>query len=283
MFLNALEHLLRRKLITLALVLFAVFMLLFWWGVSSSAGAVDKFHREAGEDTQPMVGPEGKAWMALATAGPMLAAILIGLTIIMGAGVLPDEIASGRLSLWAGLPQSRRSLYLSTTLAPLALCTAFGYLFFFSTALVVRLYFPFSPGNLLMAVAAMPVWISVTWAAVTALSLVLGRIPAMLLSFVLGGISATMGSIVELGKALPEVGESGVCKVAAVVTALFPIDRGYRAIMAGLLPAKTGIDELLALMGYAGSVSAGEFLYPLAWAAVTAFLGFLAFRKIEIR
>ncbi len=283
MFLNALEHLLRRKLLTLALSVFGVFMFLFWWGVSSSAKAADEFQIHAGEEVQSLMGPEDKAWMAMATAGPMLATILIGLTIIMGASVLPDEIASGRLSLWASLPQSRRRLYLSTTLAPLALCTALGYLFFFSAALVIRLYFPFSPGSPLIAVAAMPVWIAVTWAAVTTLSLVMGKIPAMLVSFILGGFSATMGSIVELGKTLPEVGESGVYKVAAVVTAVFPIDRGYRAILAGLLPARTSIDEFLALMGYAGTFSTGELLYPLAWAAAAAFLGFLVFRRTEIQ
>lgn len=283
MFLNALEHLLRRKLLTVALIVFAVFMLLFWWGLSSSAKTAGGFHNESGEGLNGMVTPEDKAWMAMATAGPMLATILIGLTIILCASVLPDEIASGRLSLWASLPQSRRSLYLSTTLAPLALSTALGYLFFITAALLIRAYFPFTPANPALALVAMPIWISVTWAAVTTLSLIMGKIPAMLVTFILGGFSATMGSIVELGKSIPEVGESGIYRVANTVTMVFPIDRGYRAILAGLLPARSTIDEFLALMGYSGSVSPTELLYPLVWSVLLIFLGFVVFRKMEVQ
>lgn len=283
MFLNALEHLLRRKLLTVALIVFAVFMLLFWWGLSSSAKADSGFTNESGEGMNGLMTTDDKAWMAMATSGPMLATILIGLTIILGASVLPDEIASGRLSLWASLPQSRRSLYIGTTLAPLVLSTALGYLFFITAALLIRAYFPFSPADLPLALVAMPVWISVTWAAVTTLSLVMGKIPAMLVTFILGGFSATMGSIVELGKTIPEVGESGIYKVANTVTMVFPIDRGYRAILAGLLPSRTSIDEFLALMGYSGSVSPAELIYPLAWSALFIFLGFMVFRRMEVQ
>lgn len=283
MFLNAFEHLLRRKLLTVALIVFAVFMLLFWWGLSSSAKADSGFTNESGEGMNGLMTTDDKAWMAMATSGPMLATILIGLTIILGASVLPDEIASGRLSLWASLPQSRRSLYIGTTLAPLVLSTALGYLFFITAALLIRAYFPFSPADLPLALVAMPVWISVTWAAVTTLSLVMGKIPAMLVTFILGGFSATMGSIVELGKTIPEVGESGIYKVANTVTMVFPIDRGYRAILAGLLPSRTSIDEFLALMGYSGSVSPAELIYPLAWSALFIFLGFMVFRRMEVQ
>jgi len=283
LFLNAFEHLLRRRLLTVAFIVFAVFMLLFWWGLSSSAKTAGGFHDESGEGMNGLMTPDDKAWMAMATAGPMLATILIGLTIILGSSVLPDEIASGRLSLWASLPQSRRRLFTSTTLAPLALSTALGYLFFITAALLIRAYFPFTPANLPLALVAMPVWIAVTWAAVTTLSLMMGKIPAMLVTFILGGFSATMGSIVELGKTIPEVGESGIYKVANTVTMVFPIDRGYRAILAGLLPAQTTIYEFLALMGYSGTVSPAELLYPLIWSMLVIFLGFVLFRRMEVQ
>lgn len=283
MFLNALEHLLRRKLLTVALVVFAVFILLFWWGLASSSKASNVIKVTSGDESHEMMNAEDKAWMAMATSGPMLATILIGMTIIMGASVLPDEIASGRLSLWASLPQSRLSLYISTTMAPLVLSTALGYLFFFTSALLIRAYFPYTPAGIPLAIVAMPIWISVTWAAVTTLSLVMGKIPAMLVTFILGGFSATMGSIVELGRTIPEVGESGIYTVANTITKLFPIDRGYRAILAGLLPTRSSIDEFLALMGYSGAVSAGELLYPLAWSALLCVLGYAVFRKMEIQ
>ncbi len=283
MFLNALEHLLRRKLLTVALVVFAVFMLLFWWGLSSSAKEVNDFQAVEGDAVHNLMTSEDKAWMAMATSGPMLATILIGLTIIMGASVLPDEIASGRLSLWASLPLSRRRLFAGTTLAPLALSTALGYVFFLSAALLIRAYFPYAPANILVALVAMPIWIAVTWAAVTTLSLVMGKIPAMLVTFILGGFSATMGSIVELGKTIPEVNESGIYVVANTVTMIFPIDRGYRAILSGLLPTRSTIDEFLALMGYSGEFSTIELLYPLIWSALLCFLGFVIFRKMEIQ
>jgi len=92
-----------------------------------------------------------------------------------------------------------------------------------------------------------------------------------------------MGSIVELGKTIPEVGESGIYKVANTVTMVFPIDRGYRAILAGLLPARTTIDEFLALMGYSGTVSPAELLYPLIWSMLVIFLGFVLFRRMEVQ
>lgn len=283
MFLNALEHLLRRKLLTVALSVFAVFILLFWWGLASSSKASNAFQLTSGEESHELMNSGDKAWMAMATAGPMLATILIGMTIIMGASVLPDEIASGRLSLWASLPQSRRRLYAGTTMAPLALSTALGYLFFFSSALLIRAYFPYTPSGIPLALLAMPIWISVTWAAVTTLSLVMGKIPAMLVTFILGGFSATMGSIVELGKTIPEVGQSGIYKVANTITMVFPIDRGYRAILAGLLPSRSMMDEFLALMGYSGAISPGELLYPLAWAALLWLSGYALFRRMEIQ
>ena len=285
MFLNAIEHLLRRKLLTVSLIVFAVFILLFWWGVASSAGTTESnvhINSPSG-GRQPVVSPEDKAWIAMATAGPMLATILVGLTIVMGASVLPDEIASGRLSLWASLPQSRLKLYVSTSLAPLALSTVLGWLFFFSSTFLIRAYFPFAPASFSTALIAMPIWIAVTWAAVTTLSLIMGKIPAMLVTFILGGFSATMGSIVELGKTIPEVGESGIYRVAGIVTLVFPIERGYRAILAGLLPTRSTIDEFLALMGYSGNISTGELLYPLVWSALLFFLGYVAFRKKEIQ
>lgn len=284
MFLNALEHLLRRKLLTLGLVVFLVFMLLFWWGLSRSTGTGDGFHlnRSDGERHE-VVSSEDKAWIAMSTSAPFLATVLIGLTIIFGASVLPDETASGRLSLWASLPQSRLRLYLCATLAPLALSTALGYLFFFTLALTISAYFPYTPSSIPTALTAMPVWIGVTWAAVTTLSLIMGKIPAILVTFILGGFSAAMGGIVELGRSIPEVADSGIFRVAGTVTRIFPIDRGYRAIIAGLLPASSGIDDFLVLMGYSGKTSTGELLYPLLWSVLLFSLGFILFRGRDIQ
>ena len=175
MFLNSFEQLLRRKLLLVAFLAAVAFLALYWWGVSSAAEAIN-----SSESKDPMMASFTTADSALAaifTAGPMVATLITSLVIILGASILPDEIAAGRMSLWTSLPQTRLRTFLGTTFSPLAASIALGYLLFGGTALITNRYFPFTPTNALTALVSLPVWLMVCWSAVVTLSLLLKKIP----------------------------------------------------------------------------------------------------------
>jgi len=271
MFLNALEHMARRKLLLIVGILSFLFLLLFWHGIASA-------------DPQSMKSDGGlpatdadMAYAALSIAGSMLSVMVWGLTIILGASILPDELDAGRMSIWAALPQSRFKVYASTALAPLVVSVIIGYILFGLTAVITSFYAPFTPSSIPLAIVSMPVWLSATWAFVILFSMILGKIPAMLITFILEGFAVGMGNLFELGKSVEELHEAGIYTVARVVTFVLPFERGYRSLQMGLLPKATILEEALAFLGFGGDLPLWEVIYPAVWAAVLFFLGYRIF------
>jgi len=276
MFLNALEHMTRRKLILIVGILSVVYLLLFWKGIASADP--QSLRVESGIPASNA----DLAYAALTIAGSMLSVMVWGLTIVLGASILPDEMDAGRMSIWAALPQTRFRVYASTTLAPLLVSVVFGYILFGLTAVITAFYAPFTPSSIPLTVISMPIWLSATWAFVILGSMIVGKIPAMLITFVLEGFAIGMGNMVELGKNLPELHDSTFYVVARVVTFILPFERGFRSVQMGLLPEASMIDEALAMLGIGGSLPLWEVIYPGVWAAALFFLGYRIFRKKDL-
>ncbi|PIE52075.1 hypothetical protein CSA37_08450 [Candidatus Fermentibacteria bacterium] len=276
MFLNALEHMARRKLLLIVGILSVLYLLLFWRGIAAAdpkSLVVDSGLKATDSDL---------AYAALTIAGSMLSVMVWGLTIVLGSSILPDEMDAGRMSIWTALPQTRFRVYAATTFAPLIVSVIFGYLLFGLTCLITSFYAPFVPSNALQAIVSIPVWLSATWAFVILASLVTGKIPAMLITFVLEGFAVGMGNMVELGKNIPEINESVFYTVARVITFILPFERGYRSVQAGILPASSIIDEALAFFGIGGTIPLWETLYPAVWAAALFYLGYRIFSRKDL-
>ncbi len=276
MFLNALEHMTRRKLILIVGILALGYLLLFWRGIASADPQSLRTEGNIPASNADL------AFAALSIAGSMLSVMVWGLTIILGASILPDEMEAGRMSIWAALPQSRFKVYASTTLAPFLVSVTVGYLLFGLTALITSFYAPFTPSSIPLAVFSMPIWLSATWAFVILFSMMVGKIPAMLITFILEGFAVGMGNIVELAKGIPELHESTFYTVARIVTFILPFERGYRSVQMGLLPEATVIEEALAFMGFGGALPFWEIIYPAIWAALLFFLGYRLFLKKDL-
>lgn len=276
MFLNALEHMARRKLLLIVGILSLCYLLLFWRGIAS----VDP--QSLGEESGIPTSNADLAYAALSIAGSMLSVMVWGLTIVLGASILPDEMEAGRMSIWAALPQSRFKVYASTTLAPLMVSIVFGYLLFGLTAVITAFYAPFTPSNIPLAVLSMPVWLSATWAFVILFSMIVGKIPAILITFILEGFAVGMGNIVELAKGVPDLHESTFYTVARIVTFILPFERGYRSVQMGLLPKASMVEEALAFMGFGGALPLWEIIYPGVWAAILFFIGYRLFLKKDL-
>jgi ABC-type transport system involved in multi-copper enzyme maturation permease subunit len=280
MFRNSLEQLLRRKLLLVALIASVAFLALYWWGVSSAEKAISSTPSD--DPMMQALTPADSALAAIFTAGPMVAMLVTSLVIILGASILPDELAAGRISLWTSLPQTRLQVFLGTTLSPLFASIVLGAFLFAGTALITGHYFPFRPTGIALAVVSLPVWLMVAWASVTTLSLVVKKIPAMLITFCLAGISSFMGSLYELSRLVPELENSAIGTIAKIAMLVFPADRGYRGVLYGLLPADSMITEGAAFFGVSGSVPAWELLYSVMWATAVLALGYWRFRRMDL-
>ncbi len=276
MFLNALEHMTRRKLLLIVGILSLFYLLLFWRGIASATP--DSMEIEGGLPASNA----DIAYAALSIAGSMLSVMVWGLTIILGASVLPDEMEAGRMSIWAALPHSRFKLYVATTLAPLLVSVVTGYILFGLTALITSFYAPFTPTNIPLALISMPIWLSATWAFVVLFSMIAGKIPAMLITFILEGFAVGMGNMVELAKAVPDLHESTFYTVARIVTFILPFERGYRSVQMGLLPKASMLEEALAFMGFGGELPMWEIIYPAVWATALFFVGYKIFQKKDL-
>ena len=276
MFLNALEHMTRRKLLLIVAIMSLAYLLIFWRGIASADPQSLKV-----EGDLP-VSDADLAFAALSIAGSMLSVMVWGLTIILGASILPDEMEAGRMSIWAALPQSRFKIYTLTTLAPLLVSVIVGYVLFGLTAFITSFYAPFTPQNIPLAIISMPIWLSATWSFVILFSMIVGKIPAMLITFILEGFAVGMGNMVELAKGVPELYESTFYMVARIVTFILPFERGYRTVQMGLLPEASLIEEALAFLGFGGNLPLWEILYPLGWSAILFFLGYRIFKNKDL-
>lgn len=276
MFLNALEHMLRRKLILIAAVLSLFYLFLFWRVVASAN--MEDFSLESGI---PATGAD-LAYAVLSISGSLLSVMVWGLTIVMGASVLPDEMEAGRMSIWSALPQSRFSVFRATTLAPLCVSVVFGWLLFGATALITSFYAPFTPSSIPLALVSIPLWLSVTWAFVILLSQIAGKIPAILVTFLLEGIAVGLGNLVEVGKHVPELSSTGFYASIRIITFALPFERGYRSLMMGLLPKTSLIEEALAFFGFGGSIPLWEIIYPGVWSAGIFYLAYRVFKARDL-
>ncbi|MCP4646384.1 MAG: hypothetical protein GY852_01445, partial [bacterium] len=90
MFLNALEHMTRRKLLLIVGILSFFYLVLFWRGIASADP--QSLRTESGIPASNA----DMAFAALSIAGSMLSVMVWGLTIILGASILPDEMEAGR-------------------------------------------------------------------------------------------------------------------------------------------------------------------------------------------
>jgi ABC-type transport system involved in multi-copper enzyme maturation permease subunit len=280
MFLNSLEQLLRRKLLLVALIASAAFLALYWWGVSSAADAIN--FTDSSDPVMASLTPADSALAAMFTAGPMVAMLITSLVIVLGASILPDELAAGRMSLWTSLPQTRFRVFLGTTLSPFVASLALGILLFGGTALITGMYFPFRPTSIFTVAISLPIWLMVAWSAVTTLSILMKKIPAMLITFCLVGISSFMGSLFELSRLVPQLEKSAIGSIAKIAMLIFPADRGYRGVLYGLLPRDSMITEGAAFFGVSGSIPAWELAYSVLWASVILALGFWRFRTMDL-
>jgi ABC-type transport system involved in multi-copper enzyme maturation permease subunit len=281
MFLSTLEHLLRRRILLIALLAALAMLLLFWWGVSEAAGAY-----ESGELSQgPRQSPVSESDMALgavllgSAAGSML---LTALAVILCASVLPEEFETGRISLWAALPISRTRLYVGSTAASLACSTGIGALLFGGVLLVTALYLSFTPTAPFLAAVSMVGWLAVIWSAVTTLSMVAGKIPAMLVTFGLCGIASFGGGMIQVGGIVPEVADSAVYSVASIFRMVFPADMALRGLLFGMMPAEGIVQEGMAFIGVSEKTPPWHPVYALLWAAVVTALGVMRFRRRDL-
>ena len=280
MFWNSLEQLLRRKLLLVAFVASLAFLGLYWWGVSSASEALSTASES--DPAAAAITTADSALAAIFTAGPMVAMLITSLVIILGASILPDELAAGRISLWTSLPQTRLRVYIGTTLSPMVVSLVLGLFLFAGTAVITGVYFPFHPTNPLLSMLSLPIWLMVSWASVTALSLLVKKIPAMLITFCLAGISSFMGSLYELSRLVPKLEDSAIGTIAKIAMLVFPADRGYRGVLYGLLPTDSMITEGAAFFGVSGNVPAWELSYAVLWSVVVLALGFWRFRSMDL-
>jgi len=281
MFLNCIEQLLRRKIVLTAFIATLVFLGLYWWGVSTASTA--DLHLEAGPAKQAasMLGPADVALAAIITAGPLAATLVTALIIVIGSTLLPEEIGQGRMPFWLSLPQSRLMVYLSAGSAPLAVSYALSLILFGGIFLITRIYFPFTPRNVLLVFISMFSWLTVIWAAVMMLSLILRKIASMLIVFFLSAVASLFGGIHEIMQMFPGDAPEALVTITNTIIYVFPADRGYRGVIYGMIPRDAVITENLAFFGVTASVPPVHIIYAFAWSLVLLALGYWKFSKID--
>lgn len=281
MFLNGLEQLLRRKIVLTAGIATLVFLGLFWWGVSAASGAdLQTGHGKEFQATG-MLRPADAALAAVVTAAPLAATLITALMVVIGSTMLPEEIDEGRMPFWLSLPQSRLKVYLLTSLAPLALSYALSMLIFGGILLITRSYFWFMPKSLLLVPVAMLSWLSVIWAAVILLSLLVKKVAAMLIAFFLAAVSSLFGGLYEIMRMFPDTAPPLLETITRTVMFVFPADRGYRGVLYGLIPSDAVITENLAFFGVTAQVQTVHLAYALLWSLVLLSLGYWRFRRMD--
>jgi ABC-type transport system involved in multi-copper enzyme maturation permease subunit len=281
MFLNGLEQLIRRKIVLTAAVATLVFLGLFWWGVSAASGVDLQAERGQGFEASRMFGPSDAALAAIVTAAPLAATLVTALMIVIGATMLPEEIDEGRMPFWLSLPQTRFRVFLHTGLAPLALSYALAMVLFGGILLITRAYFAFTPGNIPLVFISMLSWLTVVWAAVILLSLLVKKVAAMLIVFFLSAVASLFGGLYEIMRMFPGEAPQALVTIARTIMYSFPADRGYRGVLYGLIPRDGTITENLAFFGVTAGIPPLHIVYAFLWSAVLIALGYWKFRRID--
>ncbi|MBN2586230.1 MAG: ABC transporter permease subunit [Candidatus Fermentibacteraceae bacterium] len=281
MFLNGLEQLARRKIVLTAVIATMVFLGLYWWGISAASTADLEGGHGQGYGAAKMLGPADAALAAIVTAAPLAATLVTALMIVIGATMLPEEMDEGRMPFWLSLPQTRLRVYLHTSLAPLALSYALAIILFGGIFLITRSYFAFTPRNIPLVFVSMLSWLTVVWAAVILLSLVVRKVASMLIVFFLTAVASLFGGLYEIMRMFP--GEAPAALVTITRTAMyaFPADRGYRGVLYGLIPRNGTITENLAFFGVTASIPPLHLVYAFSWSLVLLALGYWKFRRMD--
>ncbi|RKZ06572.1 hypothetical protein DRQ25_13625 [Candidatus Fermentibacteria bacterium] len=281
LFLNGIEQLLRRKIVLTAAIATVAFLGLYWWGVSAASSAdLSMGHGEA-DMAVAMLGPEDAALAAILTAGPLAATLVTALIIVIGSTMLPEEIGQGRMPFWLSLPQTRLKVYLSLGLAPLAVSYVLALILFGGIFVITSIYFPFTARNIPFVFISMLAWLTVVWAAVMLLSLVLKKIASMLIVFFLSSIASLFGGLYEIMKMFPGDTPKALETITHTVIYVFPADRGYRGVLYGLIPADAVITENLAFFGVTASVPSLHLVYAFFWSLVLLSIGYWKFRRMD--
>lgn len=281
LFLNGIEQLLRRKIVLTAGIATVAFLALYWWGISAASSAeLSMGHGEA-DMAVDMLGPEDAALAAIITAGPLAATLVTALIIVIGSTMLPEEIGQGRMPFWLSLPQTRLKVYLSIGLAPLAVSYVLALTLFGGIFAITMIYFPFAPRGILMVFVSMLAWLTVVWAAVMLLSLVLKKVASMLIVFFLSAVSSLFGGIYEMMQMFPGEVPKALETITYAVFYAFPADRGYRGVIYGLIPGDSVITENLAFFGVSASVPSSHLIYAFLWSLLLISIGYWKFRKMD--
>ena len=281
MFLNGIEQLLRRKIVLTAVIATVVFLGFYWWGVSAASSIEFNPGNDSADPVMGMLGPADAALAAIITAGPLAATLLTALIIVIGSTMLPEEIGQGRMPFWLSLPQSRLRVFLSTSLAPLAVSFTLSVILFTGISVITWIYFPFSPRSIPLAFISMFIWLAAIWASVTLLSLIIKKVASMLITFFLAAIASMFGGIYEMMKMFPGDAPDALVTVTRVIMFVFPADRGYRGVIYGLIPKNAIITENLAFFGVTANVPPVHLIYAACWSIVFLGLGYWKFRSMD--
>lgn len=281
LFLNGIEQLLRRKIVLTALLATVVFLGLYWWGVSAASKADMHMGQDQADIAVDMLGSADAALAAIITAGPLAAMLVTALIIVIGSTMLPEEIEQGRMPFWLSLPQSRLKVYLSTGFAPLAVSYGLSLILFGGIIIITLIYFPFTPRNIPLVFVSMFLWLTVIWAAVMLLSLIVKKIASMLIVFFLASVATLFGGLHEMMLMFPGEAPDALVTVTNTVIYVFPADRGYRGVIYGMIPRDAVITENLAFFGVTASVPPIHLIYAVFWSLLLLSIGYWKFRRMD--
>jgi hypothetical protein len=285
MFLNGIEQLVRRRIVLVAVLAALAFLGFYWWGVSAAAASFSRGELTAWDpETEMLVNmlnPADAALAALITAVPLAATLLTALTVVLGSSMLPDEISRGRMPFWLSLSQPRVRVYLGTGLAPLAVALVLALVLLSGLMAITGLYFPFSPRSIPLALLSMCVWLTVVWASVTVLSVLLSKVASMVITFFLAGVSSMFGGIYEIMQQFPGDAPPALLTVARVTMIVFPADRGFRGLLYGVIPQDAAVTQNMAFFGVSASIPPLHLAYGLLWSLLLLALGYIRFRRTD--
>jgi hypothetical protein len=285
MFLNGVEQLIRRKIVLVAVLASLAFLGFYWWGVSAAASSFSRGELTAWDPQTEMLvemlNPADAALAALITAVPLAATLITALTIVLGSSMLPDEISRGRMPFWLSLSQTRMRVFLGTGLAPLAVSLCLSLLLLAGLMIITGIYFPFNPRSIPLALLSMTVWLTVVWASVTVLSVLLSKVASMVITFFLSGVSSMFGGLYELIRQFPGDAPPAILTIAKVTMVVFPADRGFRGLLYGIIPQDAVVTENMAFFGVSASVPLLHLAYGFFWSMILLGFGYIRFRRTD--
>lgn len=283
-FLNCLEQLLHRKLLIAALIITIVFLSLFTWALIEANNALDESANVIQTDA-PIGTDADVAIAALFTAFPMAAIIIVGLSVIVGSSLLPEELSSGRLSFLCSLPLGRFSAFTGFISASLFATFLIGLFLMGGIVLITAIIFPYQLTSVPEAVVSFFIWIFVPWAFISALSLKFKRMPSIILTFGLFGVSSFLGGLGQLGRFFQTTGRidvQGLITAGNIGALIFPLDTAYRSLLHGITPANSLLSEPLAFFGATETPDIWKMGYTVLWSFAALYISWRKFSRMEL-